>query len=104
VFDLDPLSMLPDMSVADEVSDSFAHLLNEGAPKKVKLTESEKAAKSDLAIVAEDAKKIIEYLENDAIDLTEANQILARMTEYLDKVSEKVIMIEESTDNDQAAM
>lgn len=105
-FNLDPMSLLPkgefekklpfnfrkDTAFIDE---DFNSLLK---PKQKKLNEAVQIVKSDLGNLAQDAEKMAVYVTIGAVNEEEANEILVRMVEYLDKAMEKTerLVAEES--------
>lgn len=112
MFDLDPLSLLPGDDLpatlafgnrldATQLDEDFEGMLktkvfNNPKPPQ-KLTESQKqlieateTVKSDLATLAEDAKKMLRYVEAGSLSVDEANEILGAMAEYLSKTMDKV--------------
>jgi hypothetical protein len=112
LFDLDPLSLLPDdnfqpgkMAFTDRLDatrldEDFEDLLkgqvfNNKKPVKItesqkKLTEAVSTVRSDLTNLAVDAKKMLRYVELDSISVDEASDILGTMVEYLDTTLDKV--------------
>lgn len=118
LFDLDPMALLPKddlpstyafSSIHDQtqLDEAFDSLLKEkvftAAPKKLtesqkKLSEAVTTVKSDLTKLAEDAKRMLSYVEAGMINEDEANIILGHMVEYLEKTYEKVELTEAVSD------
>jgi hypothetical protein len=104
-FDFDPLTLLPEGEVEKNLPFNFRKdnsFIDEEftgmfAPKK-KLEEAVQIVKSDLGNLAQDADKMAVYVSIGAVNEEEANEILVRMVEYLDKAMEKTEGLEISED------
>lgn len=104
-FDFDPMSLLPEGEVEKNlpfnfrkdnsfIDEEFTGMI---APKK-RLEEAVQIVKSDLGNLAQDADKMAVYVSIGAVNEEEANEILVRMVEYLDKAMEKTEGLEISED------